>query len=167
MRIGLLKSAALGLGIAGAALLAFGRAEGRVRVLARHYPTLFITGIAGGGGALLLLALCLLSGRGDSIALPLTRDPMTILNFHLEMVIGLSFLAPMLQMYALSVLDVALMSAIGLYGTTLVGVVAAIMILHERLTPTMAFAAILLFTSLGASVWRTRAQASVLPAETI
>lgn len=188
-RITALKAAGLGLGVAGALLLAFGRADQHaglrgdlllmlwgvffgsqaiaVRILSRFYPTLFITGIAGSGGALLLVAMCLAAGRFDALTLPLTLDPWTIVNFHLEMVLGLSFVAPMLQMYAIGSLDVALMSTLGLYGTTLVGLLAAVLILHERLAPVTIVAALMLLSALGASVWRSRTEAIVLAAETI
>lgn len=175
------KGAAITLGIGGALILALGRSVEHsgalgdllmvvwalsygahslaARVLLRRYAPTFIAGAAGAGGTLILIVFSFFAGRLADAALPLTSDPRTIIEFYLEMVLGLSLVAVICQMYAVRVLSLALLSAVGLYGTTLVGAVAAVLMLGDRFTAVTAVAAVLLAASLGCSIWPARARA--------
>ncbi len=106
-----------------------------IRKLDAKYPPLFVVGLFGSIGALLLGLIGVLLGRTDAMLIPLHHfDPTTVIWFDLELVLLLSLGAQPLQGFALRTIPVGLVTALTSYGSIFVGILGALLILHEQLT---------------------------------
>jgi|GEM_PF-1959318 len=156
-RLGVLRIAAIGVGVIGAATLTLSKSGSGsslggdaligaflftwailtlgIRVLDRRYPPLFVVGVFGTIGSLLLGAIGLAAGRADAVLIPITHiEFRTILWFDLELVLFLSLGGQLLQGFALRSLNIATVVALTSYGSIFAGLAASTLILGERLT---------------------------------
>jgi drug/metabolite transporter (DMT)-like permease len=132
-----------------------------IRVLARSYPPLFIAGVFGTFGTALNIAIGAAFGKLDAGLLPLQHtDWRTIVWFDLELLLLLSVVAQILQVFALCVLGAGYVAAITAYGTIFVGVIASIAIVGERISAAGIFAALLLTTAMGLALVTPRDKGS-------
>ncbi len=175
-----IRIVALGIGIAGALLLMLTRsASGSniagdalilimvvsfsftavlMRGFAAKYSPIFITGVYGTFGTILLVAIGAFLGRLGAIAQPLVADPPTIFWFFGIMVVGLSLVAQIAQTFALRIVSASTFSIASSYGSLLVGVASSLTILHERIGPTGIVAGALLACALGLAVFAPSAR---------
>ena len=175
-RMTLARGAAFAFGIAGAALLTFGHASGGshpygdalilvmvlsfsiltviVRSIGREkrYAPLFLTGTYGTLGTLILVVFGIAIGRGSAIMQPLTPHLDTLLWFFGLMVLGLSIIAQVAQVFVLRRLGATAFSVVSSYASLLVGIAGAVLILHETLTPIVLIAGSSLAIALGLAV---------------
>jgi drug/metabolite transporter (DMT)-like permease len=169
-RINALRALALAIGLAGAVLLATTRsATGSsllgdallivqisgiagslvlTRSFGRRYSAVFLTGVFGSIG-MAGIAFAGILGGGAHTILDVWRDPATALWFFGEIVLGLSIYSQVAQAYALRALGAGTTAVLASYGSLIVGLVAAIVILHERLAPAGIVAGMLMAVSLG------------------
>ncbi len=106
-----------------------------LRVLNRRYPALFIAGIMGALGSLMLVGLGAVNHRLDEGLLPLRYyDLKTILAFDLELVVLLSVAGQILQSLSIRILGVIPVAAITGYGSIFFGLLGSFVILHEQMS---------------------------------
>jgi hypothetical protein len=106
-----------------------------IRKLDSTYPPLFVVGVFGTLGCLLLTGMGLVTGRIDATLIPLKHfDAATIIWFDVELVLLLSLVGQLLQGVALRTLNVALVVALTSYGSIAAGLAASIVLLGEHLT---------------------------------
>ncbi|MFN2461076.1 MAG: EamA family transporter [Candidatus Velthaea sp.] len=117
----------------------------------RYHP-LFITGVYGTLGTALLVAIGALFGRLSAVRQPLDGSPDNVIWFFAVIVLGLSLGAQIAQVYALRSLAAGTFSVVVSYGSLLVGIAGAILIVGERLTPLGIVAGLLLAVALGLAV---------------
>ena len=166
---------ALGVGVAGALLLMLTRsASGShltgdalilvmvvsfsftavlMRGFAAKYSPLFITGVYGTFGTLLLVVVGASMGRLGAITQPLVADPRTFFWFFGIMVLGLSLVAQIAQTFALRVVSASTFSVVTSYASLFVGVASSIVIVHEQVGPTGIAAGALLAGALGLALF--------------
>lgn len=169
---------ALGLGLAGAALLATTHsATGSslvgdlymlvqvvglcgtfviTRSLGRRYNALFVTGIFGAVGMLGIVVVGALGG-GAAGMLQVASDPASAAWFFGEIVIGLSVYSQLAQTWALRSLTAVTTSVLASYGALIVGTVGALTILGERISVTGIVAGGLIALALGLALVPTPA----------
>jgi drug/metabolite transporter (DMT)-like permease len=124
-----------------------------IRKLDTTYPALFVVGIFGTIGCLLLGGIGLVAGRIDAILIPLKyTDATTVIWFDVELVLFLSLVGQLLQGVALRTLNVALVVALTSYGSIAAGLAASIILLGEHLTVGEIVAGLFLVTALGLSL---------------
>lgn len=124
-----------------------------IRKLDTVYPALFVVGVFGTVGCLLLSGIGLVAGRIDAILVPLNHtDATTVIWFDVELVLLLSLVGQLLQGVALRTLNVALVVALTSYGSIAAGLAASIVLLGERLTGGEIMAGLFLVTALGLSL---------------
>ena len=124
-----------------------------IRRLDSTYPALFVVGVFGAIGGLLLSAMGLLVGRIDAILIPLRHfDAGTIMLFDVEFVLLLSLFGQLLLGVALRTLNVALVVALTSYGSIAVGLAASIVLLGEHLSIGEIVAGLFLVTALALSL---------------
>src|ERR1700730_10988945 len=124
-----------------------------IRKLDTSYPALFVVGVFGTIGCLLLTGMGLVAGRIDAILIPLNHtDASTLIWFDVELVLLLSLVGQLLQGVALRTLNVALVVALTSYGSIAAGLAASIVLLGERLTVGEIIAGLVLVTALGLSL---------------
>jgi len=124
-----------------------------IRKLDATYPALFVVGVFGSVGSLLLVGMGAALGRIEAVMIPLQHfDPGTIICFDVELVVLLSVVGQLLQGVALRSLNVALVVALTSYGSIAAGLCASIIILGERLTVGEIVAGIFLVTAVGLSL---------------
>jgi drug/metabolite transporter (DMT)-like permease len=121
-----------------------------IRKLDAKYPPLFVVGVFGTVGAVLLGVMGLLLGRLDAVLIPLAHtDPQTIIWFDLELVLLLSLGGQLLQGFALRTLNVSLVVALTSYGSIFIGLMGSLFILGERLNALIIVAGFILVVALG------------------
>jgi drug/metabolite transporter (DMT)-like permease len=172
-RVDRLRVVALAIGLAGAVLLASTRsATGSslggdllcmvqlvgiafavviTRSLALRYNALFLTGVFGTLGMAGIAIIGMAAGGAPTIV-QTWRDPETAVWFFGEIVLGLSIYSQFAQSYALRVLPAGTTAMLSSYGSLIVGLAGAIVILHERLAPAGIVAAVLIAISLGLAI---------------
>jgi drug/metabolite transporter (DMT)-like permease len=124
-----------------------------IRRLDTVYPALFVVGVFGSVGCLLLSGIGLIAGRIDAILLPLNHtDGTTVIWFDVELVLLLSLVGQLLQGVALRTLNVAFVVALTSYGSIAAGLAASIILLGEHLTVGESIAGLFLVTALGLSL---------------
>jgi drug/metabolite transporter (DMT)-like permease len=124
-----------------------------IRRLDGTYPALFVVGVFGTIGCLLLSGMGLVAGRIDAILIPLNHvDATTIIWFDVELVVLLSLVGQLLQGVALRTLNVALVVALTSYGSIAAGLAASIILLGEHLTVGEIVAGLFLVTALALSL---------------
>ncbi len=171
-RVDLLRIVALAIGIAGAILLSLARsASGSsiagdlfelvqvvafsamfvfTRGLGARYSPFFVSGTYGSIGMAILVLVGILSGRlVSSAVLPFATGPATLWWFFGEIVIGLSIYGQTAQAFALRTLGAGITSLLSSYGTLIVGLIGAVWLLGERLSPVGFVACAMLATALG------------------
>jgi drug/metabolite transporter (DMT)-like permease len=119
------------------------------RALGKRFSAVFVSGTYGtiGMGALVLFGLA--TGRLEpAIAKTLIPSSTTEWWFFGEIVIALSIYSQTAQAFALRYLPAGTTSLISSYGTLIVGVVGAIVLLHEEIAPSGYLAGAMLFVSL-------------------
>jgi len=125
-----------------------------IRLLNRTYPPLFVVGVFGAVGSLLLALLGIPSGRMGAVLVPLQHfDTRTVLCFDVEIILLLSLVA-----------------ALTSYGSIFAGLAASFLVLGERLTTGDVVASAFLVTAVALSLLpeslfrrRALAQPSVPP----
>jgi drug/metabolite transporter (DMT)-like permease len=123
------------------------------RKLSTTYPALFVVGVFGSVGSLLLVGMGAVLGRIDAVVIPLNHfDPGTVIWFDVEIVLLLSLIGQLLQGVALRSLNVALVAALTSYGSIAACLGASIILLGEHLTVGEIVASIFLATALGLSL---------------
>ena len=170
-RVEPLRIAALALGIAGAVLLSLTRSASgstvkgdlfeliqvvcfslmfvTTRGLGARYSPFFVSGAYGTVGMAALLVLGLATGSIASSAVrPFASGPATLWWFFGEIVVGLTIYAQTAQAYALRTLGAGITSLLSSYGTLIVGLIGAVWLLGERLSPPGYVAAAMLATAL-------------------
>jgi drug/metabolite transporter (DMT)-like permease len=170
-RVDAIRIVALSVGIAGAVLLTMTRsATGSTvfgdllelvqvasysamfvltRALGARFSAFFVSGTYGAIGMGLLVLFGLATGRLESsIAQTLVPNANTLWWFFGEIVIGLSIYGQLAQAFALSRLSAGTTSIISAYGTLAVGVVGAVILLHESIAPSGYIAGALLAVAL-------------------
>jgi drug/metabolite transporter (DMT)-like permease len=187
-RVDRIRIVALSVGIAGAVLLTLTRsATGSTvfgdllelvqvasystmfvltRALGSRFSAFFVSGTYGtiGMGALVLFGLA--TGRlGPAIAQTLVPSSTIAWWFFGEIVIGLSIYGQFAQAFALSRLSAGTTSIISAYGTLAVGVVGAIVLLHESIAPSGYIAGVLLAVALALALVPVRDGAATGSAE--
>jgi drug/metabolite transporter (DMT)-like permease len=173
------------LGIAGAVVLSLSRSSGGsswygdaliggfiltwailtlgIRRLDANYPALFVVGVFGTIGALMLVLIGFVTGRATTILIPLQHfDVRTIVWFDLELVLFLSLGGQLLQAAALRSLPVAFVVALTSYGSIFAGLIASAILLGERLSANEYLAAGLLLAALALSLLDRRRPATTL-----
>lgn len=134
----------------GAFLLTWALLTLGIRLLDRAYPPLFVVGVFGTLGSLLLGPIGLAMGRLDAVLVPIRHAELrTILWFDLELVLFLSLGGQLLQGYALRTLNVATVVALTSYGSIFAGLLASMLVLGEHLTGGEIVAAAFLAAALG------------------
>ena len=124
-----------------------------IRRLDSTYPALFVVGVFGTIGGLLLSAMGLLAGRIDAILIPLHHlDAATIIWFDVEFVLLVSLFGQLLQGVALRTLNVVLVVALTSYGSIAAGLAASIILLGEHLSVGEIVAGLFLVTALALSL---------------
>ncbi|HEV2651522.1 MAG TPA: DMT family transporter [Rhizomicrobium sp.] len=124
-----------------------------IRQLDAKYPALFVVGVFGTIGALMLVLMGFAMGRADAILIPAHRfDFRTVLWFDLELVVFLSVVAQLLQAAALRNLPVAFVVALTSYGSIFAGLIASVTLLGETISPSEWIAGVLLLGALGLSL---------------
>jgi drug/metabolite transporter (DMT)-like permease len=174
-RLSVLKMIAIVIGVMGAATLTLSKSSGAatmsgdlliaafvltwailtlgIRQLDKTYPALFVVGVFGTIGCVLLGAVGVVIGRLNSALIPTQHfDLQTVLWFDLELVLLLSLGGQLLQSMALRTLNVAVVVALTSYGSIFFGLAASLAILGERLTVQDVIAAAFLITALGLSL---------------
>jgi drug/metabolite transporter (DMT)-like permease len=187
-RVDAIRIAALGVGIAGAVLLTvtrsatgstvFGDLLELVQVLAystmfvltralgKRFSAFFVSGTYGTVGMALLALFGLLTGRlGPAVTLTLVPNPSTLWWFFGEIVIGLSIYGQTAQAFALRYLPAGTTSIVSSYGTLVVGVVGALVLLGETIAPSGGIAGILLAVALALALVPVRSKPNELPAD--
>jgi drug/metabolite transporter (DMT)-like permease len=170
-RVDRARIAALAIGIAGAAVLSFTHsASGSsvkgdlfeigqmvffslmfvfTRGLGARYSPFFVSGAYGTVGMLVLVLAGLAGGvLGHATLQPFASGPSTLWWFFGEIVIGLSIYGQVAQAYALRTLGAGITSLISAYGTLIFGVIGAVTLLGERLSPMGYLAAAMLAVAL-------------------
>ena len=183
-RIDAIRVVALSIGIAGALLLTVTRsATGSTisgdllelvqvgsysmmfvltRALGKRYSALFVSGTYGVIGMGLLVLYGLFSGRlFGSIAQTLVPNSATAWWFFGEIVIGLTIYGQFAQAFALRYLDAGKTSLISSYGTLIVGVIGAIVLLHETIAPAGYFAGVMLAVGLALALVPVRGKSAI------
>ena len=178
-RLSMLKMIAIVIGVMGAATLTLSKSSGTattigdlliaafiltwailtlgIRQLDKTYPALFVVGVFGTVGCLMLGAIGAVVGRLDSVLIPMRHfDLQTVVWFDLELVLLLSLGGQLLQSMALRVLSVAIVVALTSYGSIFFGLAGSLVLLGERLTVQDIIAAAFLVTALGLSLWPER-----------
>jgi drug/metabolite transporter (DMT)-like permease len=186
-RVDAIRIAALLVGIAGAVLLTVTRsATGSTvfgdllelvqvvaystmfvltRALGSRFSAFFVSGTYGTVGMGLLALFGLFSGRLiPSIEQTLAPNVSMLWWFFGEIVIGLSIYGQTAQAFALRYLPAGTTSLISSYGTLIVGVIGAIILLGETIAPTGYFAGVLLAGALALALVPTRRAAPGSPA---
>ena len=106
-----------------------------IRRLDSAYPPLFVVGVFGTLGGVMLVAVGIGLGRVDAILIPIRHaDATTFIWFDLELVLFLSLIGQLLQSVALRSLNVALVVALTSYGSIAAGMAASVVLLGERLS---------------------------------
>jgi drug/metabolite transporter (DMT)-like permease len=187
-RVDAVRIAALLVGIAGAVLLTltrsatgstmFGDALELVQVaayatmfvltraLGKRFSAFFVSGTYGAIGMALLASFGLVTGRlGPSIALTLVHDPSTLWWFFGEIVVGLSLYGQTAQAFALRHLPAGTTSLISSYGTLIVGVIGALLLLGETIAPSGALAGVMLAVALALALVPVRGKPAAPPAD--
>jgi len=185
-RVDAIRLAALGVGIAGAVLLTVTRsASGSsvfgdmlelvqvvtyasmfvlTRALGQRFSAFFVSGTYGTVGMGLLVLVGLVTGRlSGAIALTLVPNPTTQWWFFGQIVVALSLYGQTAQAFALRYLPAGTTSLISSYGTLIVGVIGAILLLGETISPSGYVAGVMLAVALGLSLVPVRSKP---PAET-
>jgi drug/metabolite transporter (DMT)-like permease len=157
-RVDAARIVALAIGIAGAALLSLTHSgsgssvKGDVielfqvvffslmfvftRGLGTRYSPFFVSGTYGAIAMIAVALAGLASGRiVDCALLPFASGSGTLWWFFGEIVIGLSIYGQTAQAYALRTLGAGITSLLSAYGTLIVGVAGAVVLLGERLSP--------------------------------
>ena len=123
-----------------------------VRGIAGNYSPPFITGLYGAIGTALLVLIGLLLGRIGAVAQPLVNDAQTLFWFFGIMVVGLSCFAQIAQAAALRIVSASTFSVVTSYGSLLVGIITAVLILRERIGPSGILAGVILALALGLAI---------------
>ncbi len=132
------------------------------RALGKRYSAFFVSGTYGVIGMGLLVAFGLASGRlGPAIAQTLVPNVTTAWWFFGEIVIGLSIYGQFAQAFALRYLDAGKTSLISSYGTLIVGVIGAIVLLHETIAPSGYIAGVMLAVALALALVPVRGKPAV------
>lgn len=174
-RLARLRIAAIIIGVAGALTLTFARsASGSsikgdalsvsfiftwalltvgIRKLDGKYPPLFVVGMFGTIGAILLVLIGAALGRLGAILIPLRNlDPVTVIWFDLELVLLLSVGGQLLQALALRRIPVSLVTALTSYGSIFIGILGALFVLREQLSVWTLVAGALLIVALALAI---------------
>jgi drug/metabolite transporter (DMT)-like permease len=170
-RVDAIRVVALAIGIGGAALLTLTRSAsgstvfgdvlelGQVvsfasmfvltRALGNRFSAFFVSGTYGAIGMALLALFGLATGRlGGSITHTLVPNAATLWWFFGEIVIGLSIYGQVAQAFALQHLPAGTTSILSAYGTLIVGVIGAVLLLHETIAPIGYLAGLMLAVAL-------------------
>jgi drug/metabolite transporter (DMT)-like permease len=106
------------------------------RALGVRFSAFFVSGTYGAIGMGLLVLFGLATGRlGSSIAQTLVPNATILWWFFGEIVIGLSIYGQFAQAFALRYLSAGTTGLVSSYGTLVVGVIGAIVLLHESIAP--------------------------------
>jgi drug/metabolite transporter (DMT)-like permease len=131
------------------------------RGLGTRYSPFFVSGMYGTIGMLVLALIGASLGRlGASAVQPFTDGSGTLWWFFGEIVIGLSIYGQTAQAYALRTLGAGITSLLSSYGTLIVGLIGAIVILGETLKPPGYVAAAMLAVALGLGLVSAPAKAN-------
>jgi drug/metabolite transporter (DMT)-like permease len=130
------------------------------RALGRSLPVFFVSGTYGAIGMVILVLFGLASGRlWPSIALTLVPPgTATFWWFFGEIVIGLSIYGQTAQAFALRYLSAGTTAIISAYGTLIVGVIGAIVLLHESIAASGFIAGVLLAIALALALVPARSE---------
>jgi len=124
-----------------------------IRKLDTSLPPLFVAGVFGVVGCVLLAIIGFAAGRSDAILIPLNHfDATTIIWFDVELVLLLALVGQILQSITLRTLSVAMGAALMSYGSIAAGLAASIILLGERLTIGEVLAGGFLVIALGLSI---------------
>jgi drug/metabolite transporter (DMT)-like permease len=136
------------------------------RALGKRFSAFFVSGTYGAVGMALLALFGLFSGRlGASIALTLVPNPSTLWWFFGEIVIGLSIYGQTAQAFALRYLPAGTTSIVSSYGTLVVGVIGALVLLNERIAASGGIAGVLLAIALALALVPVRGKPNETPAD--
>jgi drug/metabolite transporter (DMT)-like permease len=138
-----------------------------IRRLAPHYNVIFLTGIYGVMAMTEILFMGILGGGASSMVRVWQSSP-TALWFFGVLVLGMSTCVPIAQTYAMRTIGAGTASMLSSYGALIVGLVASVVILHERIEPAGMLAATLIALSIGLALVPTREPKSseaAIPAE--
>jgi drug/metabolite transporter (DMT)-like permease len=143
----------LGDALIGVFILAWAILTTGIRKLDTSLPPLFVAGVFGVIGCLLLCIFGFAAGRSDAALIPLNHfDASTIIWFDVELVLLLALVGQILQSIALRSLNVAMGVALMSYGSIAAGLAASTILLGERLTTGEVLAGVLLVFALGLSI---------------
>ncbi len=136
-----------------------------LRVLNRAYPALFVAGIMGTLGSLILVGIGAANHRLDEGVLPLRfYDLKTILAFDLELVVLLSVVGQVLQSLSIRILGVIPVAAITGYGSIFFGLIGSFAILHEQMSIWGFLAGAFLLVALALALMPVRQNQTIEPA---
>jgi len=160
---------AIGLGVAGVAVLALTRSASgsslrgdalmlawvvdyacfalSTRALAGRYPSAFISVMSTGIGAVTVAVVGVAIGAGRAIPHPFA-SPGVALGFFGEMVIGLGLVGPIANVAAIRRSNATIATTGALYASVILGLFAAVILVHERLGVGAILAGVLLCASL-------------------
>jgi drug/metabolite transporter (DMT)-like permease len=124
-----------------------------IRSLDRSFPPLFVAGVFGVIGCLMLVLIGVTVGRTDAALIPLHHfDSTTVIWFDVELVLLLALVGQILQSLALRTLNIAVGVALITYGSIAAGLAASIALLGEILTAGEILAGALLLLALALSL---------------
>jgi drug/metabolite transporter (DMT)-like permease len=124
-----------------------------IRSLDRSFPPLFVAGVFGVIGCLVLVFIGAALGRTDAALIPLHHfDSTTIIWFDVELVLLLALVGQILQSLALRTLNIAVGTALITYGSIAAGLLGSIALLGESLTAGEILAGALLLLALALSL---------------
>ena len=136
------------------------------RALGKRFSAFFVSGTYGAVGMALLALFGLATDRlGSSVALTLVPNTSTLWWFFGEIVIGLSIYGQTAQAFALRYLPAGTTSIVSSYGTLVVGVIGALVLLNERIAPSGGIAGVLLAIALALALVPVRGKPDETPAD--
>ena len=161
--------AAIGLGVAGVALLSFTRSatgstpQGDLlmlvwvasyawfvlltRALTERYPAPFLSVLSTGGGALIVAVVGIAAGAGGAVGHAFA-SPGVAAWFFGEIVVALGLIGPIANVVAIRRSSATIATTGALYASVAAGLLAAVLLVHERLAPSAVAAGVLLLASL-------------------
>ncbi|TAM58293.1 DMT family transporter [bacterium] len=117
------------------------------RELTTRFPSAFVSVASTGLGALIVAVAGMLAGVGGAIAHPFVA-PHVAWAFFGEMVVALGLVGPIANVMAIRRSSATIATTGGLYAAVATGLIAAVALVHEHLTPDVLLSGALLAASL-------------------
>ncbi|TAM78448.1 DMT family transporter [bacterium] len=117
------------------------------RELTARYPSAFVSVASTGLGSVIVTVVGMAAGVGGAIAHPFAT-PQVAWAFFGEMVVALGLIGPIANVMAIRRSNATIATTGGLYAAVATGLIAAVALVHEQLTPSVLLSGALLAASL-------------------